>query len=86
MSSAEREGVKTSIALINCNIQKSQSDELEILVHTSTEIRESDLQIDASTVLQPRFTLLDEVLNVAPNQHVNVVAKIIHTGDPDLRQ
>ena len=78
--------MKTSIVLINCNIQKSQNYELEILVHTSTEIRESDLQIDASIVLQPCFTLLDGVLNVAPNQHVNVVAKIIHTGDPGLRQ
>ena len=74
MSSAEREGVKTSIALINCNIQKSQSDELKILVHPSTEIRESDLQIDASILPQPRFTLLDGVLSVAPNQHVNAVA------------
>ena len=69
------------VALINCNIQKSCSNDFEVVIHPSIKIRES-VQIDASILLQPRFTSLYGVLSVAPNECVNIIAKIIYTRNP----
>ena len=65
---------KKPVALINCNIQKSQIssiDELEVVIDPSTQIKEAEVAIDVSTLPQKQFTSLDAALDIFPNQQTN---------------
>ena len=75
---------KTAIAIKNCHIQRSRTscgDELEIVIDCPTKIDVSPIAIDITTSPPTRFSTLDAVLPMSPNQELNVHAKATAVND-----